>query len=568
MKTKTINIILLTFILLLGISSCSTENESLVSDNSAKSKLSISATDNGFSAEAGGTRATTATDFTTTFVSGDKMGMFVTDGSKVVVSNISLTYNGTTWNPTTTADVFYYDATNMSGYQFFAYYPYTASASLTGVPAAGAASTATDADAFFSAVKTGWTVKTDQSTAANYTASDLMIGKGTIGPLANDEYPLSFTLNHAMSLVEINVPEIASTTVSLSTFKLNDKATSSFTTAAARSVSVPTSYSWTDFTPYQQSTYVYRYIQNPATSKTFTGTVFALSKNALPSFSPTLSAGKYHQIYINKLSLGTPTVAIYPAAVGDLLYADGSADNVYTSTKTPVGVVVCTTSDYCESGSGYGHALVMALKNCTSATSTYAWRNANSDAGLDKINTLKKMYNNSKSGYLNTDTIVKNRTRTTMVTYSQDVFPAFYQAVHYSLGTAPTGSTGWFIPSIGQWWKTVEECETYYNTNHSGATITTGLNTDANHTSTGGSISLSSQASNGATILNYAMQGHSSSVSCDAYSYSSSADHVYWASSEYDSSYACIFFFNSSNGLVFILGSKTGTYYVRPFLAF
>ena len=121
MKTKTINIILLTFILLLGISSCSTENESLVSDNSAKSKLSISATDNGFSAEAGGTRATTATDFTTTFVSGDKMGMFVTDGSKVVVSNISLTYNGTTWNPTTTADVFYYDATNMSGYQFFAY---------------------------------------------------------------------------------------------------------------------------------------------------------------------------------------------------------------------------------------------------------------------------------------------------------------------------------------------------------------------------------------------------------------------------------------------------------------
>jgi hypothetical protein len=281
-----------------------------------------------------------------------------------------------------------------------------------------------------------------------------------------------------------------------------------------------------------------------------------------------LGVGKYYSIYVSQHSLGTLPYAYYPAAVGDLLYADGSADNVYTSTKTPVGVVVCTTSDYCESGSGYGHALVMALKNCTSATSTYAWRNAQSDAGLDKINTGKKMYNNSKSGYLNTDTIVNNRSRTTMVTYSSTVFPAFYQAVSYSLGAAPQGSTGWFVPSIGQWWKTVEECETYYNTNHSGATITTGLNTDANHTSTGGSISLSSQASNGATILNYAMQGHSSSVSCDAYSYSSSADHVYWASSEYDSSYACIFFFNSSNGLVFILGSKTGTYYVRPFLAF
>ena len=120
MKTKTINIILLTFILLLGISSCSTENESLVSDTSAKSKLSISATDNGFSAEAGGTRATTATDYTTTFVSGDKMGMFVTDGSNVVVSNICLTYDGTTWAAANAGDAFYYDSNSMSGYQFFA----------------------------------------------------------------------------------------------------------------------------------------------------------------------------------------------------------------------------------------------------------------------------------------------------------------------------------------------------------------------------------------------------------------------------------------------------------------
>ncbi len=556
MKTKTINITLLTFILLLGISSCSTENESLVSDNSAKSKLSISATDNGFCAEVGGTRATTATDYTTTFVSGDKMGMFVTDGSKVVVSNISLTYNGTTWNPTTTADVFYYDATNMSGYQFFAYYPYTASTSLTDVPAVDDATTATDADAFFSAVKTGWTVKTDQSTAANYTASDLMIGKGTISPLSGNEYPLSFTLNHAMGLVEINVPEVIYTNL-----KVTGTTDYNFTGEAE------STYSWTDFTPYEISHDKFRYIQNPATSKTFTGTQVSTS-TALPSFTSSLAAGKYHQIFINKASLAaSSTVATYPLAVGDLYYQDGSIAKTYISTKTPVGVVVCTTSDYCESGSGYGHALVMALKNCTSATSTYAWRNANSDAGLDKIDTGKKMYNN-KSGYLNTDTIVKNRTRTTMVTYSQDVFPAFYQAVHYSLGTAPTGSTGWFIPSIGQWWKTVEECETYYNTNHSGATITTGLNTDANHTSTATNISLSSQASNGATILNYAMQGHSSSVSCDAYSFSSSESHYYWASSEYLSGNAYCLNFGSGGSLYLGGNVKLGTCYVRPFLAF
>src|SRR5574344_766725 len=360
-----------------------------------------------------------------------------------------------------------------------------------------------------------------------------------------------------MSLVEINVPEIASTTVSLSTFKLNDKATSSFTTAAARSVTVPTSYSWTDFTPYQQSTYVYRYIQNPATSKTFTGTVYALSKNALPSFSPTLSAGKYHQIYINKLSLGAPTVAIYPAAVGDLLYADGSADNVYTSTKTPVGVVVCTTSDYCESGSGYGHALVMALKNCTSATSTYTWRNANSDAGLDKIDTGKKMYNNSKSGYLNTDTIVNNRTRTTMVTYSQDVFPAFYQAVNYSLGKAPEGSTGWFLPSMGQWWDVLEKVAAYNGT----------------------SLGISSKHDDGSSYYYYGDGDGTTAVSAlnNVLSknrltntlYDSFATSMYfWTSSEWGSTGACVYGFSSNGSLGVYYYSKTGAYYVRPFLAF
>jgi hypothetical protein len=566
MKTKTIYSILLTGVFILGMTSCSTESEEMIGGKSVKNILSISAVDNGFQPiVTGETRATTSTSRVTTFEKGDKMGMFVTNSSgKVIVSNASLTYDGTKWNFTNGAEAFYYDSGSSVDDKFFAYYPYTAS--LTGAPAINTTATITSADAFFSAVETAWTVNTDQSTSALYAASDLMIGGGTVGTLTNDEYPITFTLNHVMSLVEFTLPSKYTT----STFKLNDKATATFTTTAARTVNISPVCTWTDFTPYEITDNVYRYIVNPSgDKKSFTGSVLTSGLTTqLPSFSPILGVGKYYSIYVSQHSLGTLPYAYYPAAVGDLLYADGSADNVYTSTKTPVGVVVCTTSDYCESGSGYGHALVMALKNCTSATSTYAWRNAQSDAGLDKINTGKKMYNNSKSGYLNTDTIVNNRSRTTMVTYSSTVFPAFYQAVSYSLGAAPQGSTGWFVPSIGQWWKTVEECETYYNTNHSGATITTGLNTDANHTSTGGSISLSSQASNGATILNYAMQGHSSSVSCDAYSYSSSADHVYWASSEYDSSYACIFFFNSSNGLVFILGSKTGTYYVRPFLAF
>lgn len=529
MKTKTINIILLTFILLLGISSCSTENESLVSDTSAKSKLSISATDNGFSAEAGGTRATTATDFTTTFVSGDQMGMFVTDGSKVVVSNICLTYNGTKWAAANAGDAFYYDSNSMSGYQFFAYYPYTASASLTGVPAAGDATTATDADAFFSAVKTGWTVKTDQSTAANYTASDLMIGKGTIGSLANDEYPLSFTLNHAMSLVEINVPEVIYTN-----FILAGKTDYKFT-SEAESI-----YSWTDFTPYEISHDKFRYIQNPATSKTFTGTQVSTS-TALPSFTPSLTAGKYHQIFINKASLAaSSTVATYPLAVGDLYYLDGSIAKTYISTKTPIGVVVSTNGTYCESGNGFGHGLVMALAD---AGTEIAWKTANNDAGLTKCSTYKALYNDF-SGLTNQTTLGTSST-----------YPAFNAAYNYLSAAHPTGCSSWFLPSAGQWWDAMEKA----TTKKDGSSLTIAGYHNSDNSPSSAWVSGDYKA---LTALN-ALMGNYSGLT-----YTAIGDHYYWTGTEWGTSLACNLYFSSSSGLIFNSRDKTNTLYVRPFLAF
>jgi len=535
MKTKTINIILLTFILLLGISSCSTENESLVSDNSAKSKLSISATDNGFSAEAGGTRATTATDFTTTFVSGDKMGMFVTDGSNVVVSNICLTYDGTTWAAANAGDAFYYDSNSMSGYQFFAYYPYTASASLEGVPAAGAATTATDADAFFSAVKTGWTVKTDQSTAANYTASDLMIGKGTIGPLTNDEYPLSFTLNHAMSLVEINVPA--------HTFTLSTDA--SYTRGIY-------DYVWTGFTPYNISTGVYRYISNPATSGTYTGTT-DFGGSSLPSFTPTLSAGKYHQIFINKASLTNFT---HTLAIGDYLLSDGSLVP-YSTTNTAllaklsraVGVVTSVSPSEADKSAGYKHGYVMALQN---ASTSAAWSNSTSyDEVLQNHETQTyEKFITYKDGRLKTDTIVS--LDQAKQAYSATTYPAHYAAVNFSGTVAvPTGCSHWYLPSIGQMYDVaVNLCsQTEVPSNSlTGYCYWSGTSSAA---ATALSAYMTKVSSNGGTATGF-----------------TNSNEYYWTSSEYSSSLAYSLNFGSGGSLYLSRGSKDNTYYVRPFLAF
>ena len=241
--------------------------------------------------------------------------------------------------------------------------------------------------------------------------------------------------------------------------------------------------------------------------------------------------------------------------VGDIYYSDGSWSSTYDTNKTPIGVVVSTNPDYCEKGSGYGHGLVMALKNCTSATiSMYAWRDEDSDAGLDKINTLKKMYNN-KSGYLNTDTIVNNKTRTTMVTYSQDVFPAFYQAVNYSLGKAPEGSTGWFLPSMGQWWDVLEKVAAYNGTS---------LGISSKHDDGSSYYYGDGDGTTAVSALNNVLSKNRLTNTL----YDSFATSMYfWTSSEYVISHACYLGFGSSNLYLNVYG-KASSYRVRPFLAF
>ena len=60
----------------------------------------------------------------------------------------------------------------------------------------------------------------------------------------------------------------------------------------------------------------------------------------------------------------------------------------------------------------------------------------------------------NKDGYSETQAIKNNRTLST------SSYPAFYYALNYGTSnesettayTAPKGSSGWFLPSVGQWW--------------------------------------------------------------------------------------------------------------------
>lgn len=108
---------------------------------------------------------------------GGTAGTLATSGNHV--DNISFTYNGSLWNPAT--PVYWKDQTTKA--DFYCYYPYTASISNVNSLA--------------------FSVKADQSSIANYKASELLWGK-TEGAQPSED-PVKITTRHAMSNVLVFV---------------------------------------------------------------------------------------------------------------------------------------------------------------------------------------------------------------------------------------------------------------------------------------------------------------------------------------------------------------------------
>lgn len=161
MKSKYFLIAGLTVVMI--TSSCSEylENDALSSSQS----LTIEVSD----ANLNGKTTTRAaySGYATTFESGDIIGLYVVKGSRVINANIPYTFNGTAW--TTSSTVEYNDS-----YSYYAYYPYIASPYTPNF----AQSTVDGKFSIFLTDASNKFHKADQSTKANYQASDLMIAEG------------------------------------------------------------------------------------------------------------------------------------------------------------------------------------------------------------------------------------------------------------------------------------------------------------------------------------------------------------------------------------------------------
>lgn len=111
----------------------------------------------------------------TTFESGNQVGLIILDGSNNLrANNLPYTFDGTSWTTTGTAPC--YDPMVTNDYTYLVYYPYTASAN--GMKTV-------------EELKKIITPQTDQSSENAYRQSDLMVGTGTVAREINA------TLSHA-----------------------------------------------------------------------------------------------------------------------------------------------------------------------------------------------------------------------------------------------------------------------------------------------------------------------------------------------------------------------------------
>ncbi|GHT16292.1 hypothetical protein FACS189426_24200 [Bacteroidia bacterium] len=214
--------------------------------NGTGEALTIQVSVQGFTSGSPETRTTDA-GYTTSFATGDQIGITVIQDGVIRENNIPYEYGGTSWNPVAAPAGIY------TGVTYLIYYPYSAAMN-------GKTSVAEIVAAF--------TPKTDQSAPADYAASDLLTGTSSL----SGGSILSTTLTHALALVEVSLP--------------------------ASATSVTLSVGGASVTPYFDGN-VYRYLSKPVGTTTVSGGYTSFGTQKGYSKSVALAAGKYARLNVD-----------------------------------------------------------------------------------------------------------------------------------------------------------------------------------------------------------------------------------------------------------------------------
>ena len=448
-----------------AFTACSQDNEipeTNVSDNAQA--LTIQATESGFEAAEKEGRATDDGK-TTVFEDGDKMGLFVVrDNGSVVKVNEPITYNGTTW--TTTTPVYYY--TNAD---YIAYFPYDADLSVS-------ETTTTDiTDGIISAFNTYFEEhKADQSDLSTYRNADLMLSTITAEDLAKqitENKTLNFALKHNYSMIELNVPSYKYSYTYGETTREFSVPMSNFVVKLGEE----------PVTPCHIGNGVYRMLVKPGDIN-LEGS-FEDPKDQRPvnfdnskATTKILTAGSYvkYNISYDEAPSG---YAEERDIIGDYYCQDGSIypSNLQAVPTNAIGIVFSTVGDTDFAEGNYQYYVVSIKERKTlgflvpNSEEQIEASNVNI-AGIPSFDSTSeenfKQCLTDMAGWASTNVI---KAITTPKTYNitDDLVDNWTGA----FAAPESGTTGWFIPSIGQWMKLQDLLEeetvpsyTYTSTNN------------------------------------------------------------------------------------------------------
>ena len=452
MKIQNIYHLLQAALLLLLAASCTQEEFPAAQDKARQ--LTISVTDGGYNTSAVDGKITRAVEngYTTEFTEGDACGLFMVRGlysdKKMIYSNVKLTAERDaatgklTWKPEAGTTL----AGGLSDEEYYLYYPYKADLDDTVISKLLEYAITKPQLPFFYPLVNRWPVEVDQSSYADYTASDLMTASCT-PTLENGKLRLDFVMAHELPLVVIEMP----------------KTVYKFTDARIPDYIVPSAATFTSAAePLRMADGTYRYLVPPSMPA-----IWGSYDDGDREFTINTSAshpvvGEYKRYKVDGAAETIKNVTYAEsgiARIGDFYCTKNNgttgylipkeADETTVQAAKVVGIVFQTDKSRIGAkekeklgGEGNVHGLVMAVKNIATRQ---AWGLFGMDEGLTTCRTKADNYNDI-SGYGNCEHIRTNRG-------NFDSYPAFKAAYDYNTTCpVPATTTGWYLPASGQWW--------------------------------------------------------------------------------------------------------------------
>ena len=441
--------------LLLLLVSCTQEEFPAVQDKAQQ--LTISVTDGGYTSAVENMKTRVETravenGYTTEFTEGDACGLFMIRGlysdKKMIYSNVKLTAErdaatgSLVWKPEAGTTL----EGGLSDEEYYLYYPYKADLDDTVIRNLLEYAITNPQLPFFYPLVNRWPVEVDQSSYADYTASDLMTASCT-PTLENGKLRLDFVMKHEFALVVIEMPKTV--------YKFIDANVPDYTVGAEATFTGTAK-------PLRMADGTYRYLVHSSMP-----TIEGCYDGGNREFTITTSAshpvvGEYKRYKVDGAAETIKNVTYAEsgiARIGDFYCTKNNgttgylipkeADETTVQAAKVVGIVFQTDKSRIGAkekeklgGEGNVHGLVMAVKNIATRQ---AWGLFGMDEGLTTCRTKADNYNDI-SGYGNCEHIRTNRG-------NFDSYPAFKAAYDYNTTCpVPATTTGWYLPASGQWW--------------------------------------------------------------------------------------------------------------------